>query len=296
MATKQSKKTTPKPAKAAGSKSKTKHAKSADADGTKLQAKTTKGKSAPAADGKTKAKTKSTTKSAAAKRKPAQASDSDTKAGMTKGQKKQAQRSHAKPAAAHQSNGRQRGANGRAGGMAVRPAGTKSHVKSRETHGGSDLGRQRPEASVQADRIASNLFHALESYATAHSLGRVARDGQFDWGEVENPNLRPDIAFISYNRWAAYRNVPTPLTWHVVPDLVVEFVTGDERTEEFGTRLDDYFKAGVNRVWVVYPDELRIFDYQSPSEYQILNRDQSLDGGNVLPGFQLPIRELAMEK
>jgi Uma2 family endonuclease len=89
--------------------------------------------------------------------------------------------------------------------------------------------------------------------------------------------------------------VPTTLTWHVVPDLVVEFVTEDEKTEEFGTRLDDYFRAGVSRVWVVYPD-LRIFDYQSPSEYQILSREQSIDGGTMLPGFQLPIRELAAEE
>ena len=179
--------------------------------------------------------------------------------------------------------------------MAVRPTGTKSRVKSRETEGGRELGRSQKQASVQTDQISSALFQALESHATAHNLGHVAREGQFDWGEVENPNLRPDLAFISFDRWAAYRNVPTTLTWHVVPDLVVELVTEDEKTEEFGTRLDDYFKAGVSRVWVVYPD-LRIFDYQSPSEYQILNRDQSIDGGTMLPGFQLPIKELAEEK
>ena len=299
MATKQSKKTTPKAAKATGSKSKTAHAKSAEADGTKSKAKTSKSTSAHAADGKTKAKAKSTTKTTAAKRKPAHTSASDSKTSSTKGKKTPAQGSHAKAAhrksAAHQSNGRQKGTNGRAGGMAVRPTGTKSHVKSRETQGGRDLGRNQEEASVQTDRISSALFQALESHATAHNLGHVARESQFDWGEVENPNLRPDLAFISFDRWAAYRNVPTTLTWHVVPDLVVEFITEDEKTEEFGTRLDDYFKAGVSRVWVVYPD-LRIFDYQSPSEYQILNRDQSIDGGTMLPGFQLPIKELAEEK
>jgi hypothetical protein len=297
MATKQSKKATPKAAKATGSKSKTAQAKSADAEGTK--SKTSKSTSAQAADGKTKTKAKSTTKTAEAKRKPAHTSASDSKTSATKAKKTPAQSSHAKTAhrksAAHQSNGRQKGANGRAGGMAVRPTGTKSRVKSRETQGGRDLRRNQAEPSVQTDQISSALFQALESHATTHNLGHVARDSQFDWGEVENPNLRPDLAFISFDRWAAYRNVPTTLTWHVVPDLVVEFITEDEKTEEFGTRLDDYFKAGVSRVWVVYPD-LRIFDYQSPSEYQILNRDQAIDGGTMLPGFQLPIKELAEEK
>jgi Putative restriction endonuclease len=298
MATKKSKKTTPRAVKTTGSKSKTAHAKSAEAEGTKSKAKSSKSTLAQAADGKTKAKAKSTTKSAAANRKPAQTSASGSKTSSTKGKKSPAQSSHAKTShrksAAHQSNGRQKGANGRAGGMAVRPTGTKSRVKSRDIHGSRDLGRNQPELSEQTDRISSALFQALESHATTHNLGHVAREGQFDWGEVENPNLRPDLAFISFDRWAAYRNVPSALTWHVVPDLVVEFITEDEKTEEFGTRLDDYFKAGVSRVWVVYPD-LRIFDYQSPSEYQILSRDQSIDGGSVLPGFQVPIKELAEE-
>jgi hypothetical protein len=295
MATKQSKKTTSKPAKATGSKSKTAHAKSAEAEGTKSKAKSSKSTSAHAADGKTKAKAKSATKTAATKRKSTHTSASDSKTSSTKGKKTPAQSSHAKTAhrksGAHPSNGRQKGA----GGMAVRPTGTKSRLKSRESQGSRELGLKRPEASVQTDRISSALFQALESHATSRNLGHVAREGQFDWGEVENPNLRPDLAFISFDRWAAYRNVPTTLTWHVVPDLVVEFITEDEKTEEFGTRLDDYFKAGVSRVWVVYPD-LRIFDYQSPSEYKILSRDQSIDGGTMLPGFQLPIKELAEEK
>ena len=86
MATKQSKKTTPKAAKATGSKSKTAHAKSAEAEGTKSKAKTSKSTSAQAADGKTKAKAKSTTKSAAAKRKPAHASASDSKTEFDQGE------------------------------------------------------------------------------------------------------------------------------------------------------------------------------------------------------------------
>ena len=175
---------------------------------------------------------------------------------------------------------------------------TERHKEPREKP--RDPGRPRSR-SEPAEAVRANgpdllgPFQALESHGRAHNLGHVARESQFHWGEVENPNLRPDLAFISFERWAAYRKVPTALTWHVVPDLVVEFITEDEKTEEFGTRLDDYFKAGVSRVWVVYP-ELRIFDYKSPSEYQILSRDQSIDGGAILPGFQIPIKELAQKR
>jgi len=150
-----------------------------------------------------------------------------------------------------------------------------------------------PEAGPDATMVASGLHQAMESHANAHSLGHVARDTQFDWGEIENPDLQPDLAFVSFDRWAAYRHVPTALTWHVVPDLVVEVLDEAEKTEEIGPRVSDYFKAGVNRVWVVYPQDMRVFDYQSASEYEILSGKDRLSGGTILPGFELALDELA---
>jgi hypothetical protein len=48
-------------------------------------------------------------------------------------------------------------------------------------------------------------------------------------------------------------------------------------------------------VWVVYPDRLEIHDHDSLSSSRVLDRNQSLDGGGVLPGFQLPLKELLTE-
>jgi len=140
--------------------------------------------------------------------------------------------------------------------------------------------------------VVSTLHRAMESHAEAHSLGHVTRDARFDWGQIENPELHPDLAFVSFDRWAAYRHVPSSLTWHVVPDLVVEVLDEAEKTEEIGPRLSDYFKAGVNRVWVVEPRDMRVFDYQSASEYEILSGKDRLSGGRILPGFEVALEEL----
>jgi hypothetical protein len=48
-------------------------------------------------------------------------------------------------------------------------------------------------------------------------------------------------------------------------------------------------------VWVVYPDQLEIHDHDSLSSSRVLDRNQSLDRGGVLPGFQLPLKELLTE-
>jgi len=159
--------------------------------------------------------------------------------------------------------------------------------------GGAGAGTEpRPQADRPAVRIASALHQALESFARSHELGHVTGETRFDWGEIENPDLHPDLAFVSFDRWAAYRHVPTALTWHVVPDLVVEVLDESEKTEEIGPRLSDYFRAGVNRIWVVDPRDLRVFDYQSASEYEILSGKDRLSGGRILPGFEVALEEL----
>ena len=62
--------------------------------------------------------------------------------------------------------------------------------------------------------------------------------------------------------------------------------------EEIDGKVRDYFQSGVRLVWVFYPDTGRVYVYQSPTQVSILERTNILDGGEVLPGFQLPIVQL----
>jgi hypothetical protein len=57
-------------------------------------------------------------------------------------------------------------------------------------------------------------------------------------------------------------------------------------------KVEDYFVSGVERVWVIYPTIGKLYDYESPSSVRILTRDQTLEGGALLPGFHLPLAEL----
>jgi Uma2 family endonuclease len=100
------------------------------------------------------------------------------------------------------------------------------------------------------------------------------------------------LAFVSFDRWAPYRHVPKDLTWHIVPDLVVEIVRESEQTEPISTWLDHYFRAGVHRVWVVYSNELEVHDHDSPDSARVIDRTETLDGGTILPGFQLALKAL----
>jgi Uma2 family endonuclease len=254
----------------------TRKSKEDGAAGKKSKSKTQKPKSANVAAAKPKM----------TRRKPAEAHDSKTKA------KTQTESPNGKSAHSHNGKAKTTRRDGQLAKKASHSDGGKTQTRSQKPKADGKVKPDQPQTEMDEGRIASTLFQALESYANSHGLGRVARETHFDWGEVETHDLRPDMAFVSFDRWARYRFVPHTFTWHVVPDLVVEIVHESEKTKELATKLTDYFKAGVNRVWVVYPRDLRILDYQSPSEHQILNRDKSIDGGTILPGFRLPVSEL----
>ena len=57
-------------------------------------------------------------------------------------------------------------------------------------------------------------------------------------------------------------------------------------------KLTEYFAAGSRLAWVVEPKPQTVRVHTSPGEYVVLGIDDSLDGGGVLPGFRLAVRDL----
>lgn len=139
--------------------------------------------------------------------------------------------------------------------------------------------------------LASWLCHLLLSFAASRKLGMAVNETLFVLDTQRNLQRRPDVAFVSYARW------PEPViarenAWHVVPDLAVEVVSPTNLAEEIDTKIADYFQAGVRLVWVIYPDSGRVYVHRSPTQVTVLERTDTLDGGEVLPGLQLPIERL----
>jgi hypothetical protein len=160
-------------------------------------------------------------------------------------------------------------------------------------HAAATADRRALPRSPGEDIVVRRLYEALERHATESKLGHVAVDAQFDWGEeTENPDLHPDLAFVSFDRWAAYRTVPQQLTWHVVPELVVEIRRAADSQDDFKSRLENYFNAGVQRVWLVDPSHKKVHDHESASSARVVDEQEAIDGGQILPGFSYPVGEL----
>jgi Uma2 family endonuclease len=210
----------------------------------------------------------------------------------------QAARSNAsrrRSAPSHENKARQHEANGRVAGHAAATGVSEPPNQTPEEASATAGTQPKPGQTARADRVIQCLFEALEAHAKSQSLGHVVQEARFDWGETSKREICPDLAFVSFYRWAPYRHVPKDLTWHVVPDLVVEIVRESEQTEPISTRLDHYFHAGVNRVWVIYPRELKVYDHDSLVSSRIIDRSETLDGGTILPGFQMALQALIGE-
>jgi Uma2 family endonuclease len=112
----------------------------------------------------------------------------------------------------------------------------------------------------------------------------------------EDRNRRPDVAFVPFSRWPKDCDVPDANAWEVLPDLMVEVVSPHDYFEDVRDKVDEYLRSGVRLVWVVLPNKQIVEVYESYKQFKVLDRNDELDGGIVLPGFRLPLRELFLKK
>jgi Uma2 family endonuclease len=104
----------------------------------------------------------------------------------------------------------------------------------------------------------------------------------------------PDVCFIRYDRFPGGK-LPQVQIPAVAPDLAVEVLSPDNSAGEMQRKLRDYFTAGVRLVWYVDPATRTARAYTAPDQCALLSEADTLSGGDVLPGFQLSLRDLFAE-
>lgn len=166
--------------------------------------------------------------------------------------------------------------------------GLADHENSYElVHG--DLFMMTP-ASPLHGIYALRLGAALLSYVEENQLGVVvsAEPGFILQQEPDLTVRAPDIAFV--------RNDHIPSKdqrsgfWAVAPDLVVEIISPSESAESIQEKVQDYLTAGTSLIWLVYPRLRSVVEYRSPTQIRQYNTEETLDGADIIPGFQLPLQ------
>lgn len=131
------------------------------------------------------------------------------------------------------------------------------------------------------------LAHLLLSFVVPRDLGDVT--GEIGGYQLtEDTVLAPDVGFIAKGRLQQL----TGKFIAFAPDLAIEIRSPGDTTTEIYEKVVEYFKYGTRLVWVVYPRSRTIHVYTSAVQVKILTVDDVLDGGDVLPGFSVPVREI----
>jgi len=102
--------------------------------------------------------------------------------------------------------------------------------------------------------------------------------------------VAPDVGFVCGNRFPD--GVPDRGFSPVPPDLAVEVISPTDRKADIAAKQELYRRAGVPLVWWVDPEKMMVTVHRLGQKPEVLDVSGTLDGGDVLPGFELELRSI----
>jgi len=143
--------------------------------------------------------------------------------------------------------------------------------------------------------IAVRLISALCNFVLPRELGLISGpDGMM---KLLSGRIRlPDVAYVSFASLPGGK-VPSARVPNLAPDLAAEVQSDSDTKAEIDQKLKEYFESGTRLAWIIDPPTQTVAIFISaigPSN--VLNINDSLDGGVVLPGFTMPLTQLFLPK
>lgn len=139
--------------------------------------------------------------------------------------------------------------------------------------------------------ITVELTAALHSHVKKHKLGKVyAAETGFKLESDPDTVRAPDIAFVRRERVEATGRLTGFRPG--APDLVVEVLSPSDRVGKIESKVAAWIKGGAQLVWVVSPKLHTVTIYRSLTDIVTLTEKDSLDGGDIVPGFQIKVAEI----
>jgi Uma2 family endonuclease len=137
--------------------------------------------------------------------------------------------------------------------------------------------------------IVGNFYLALRTFVDPRDLGRVAFEVRRRAKDDDQNSRLPDCEFTSKARLLpVVKKGAVPQ----MPDLAIEVKSPDDTFIKLRQKAIYYLNNGTRLVWLVFPDQRQIEIHTSDSAVKTLDIDDTLDGGNVLPGFSVLMKDM----
>ena len=142
---------------------------------------------------------------------------------------------------------------------------------------------------------SSSLGHRIGwivgNFVYANDLGLItAADGGYVLFPDKSTIRVPDVGFTRKDR------LPPEGERHKfprsAPDLAIEVLSPSDRAGDIIAKIGMYQEAGVRLIWVVDPPPKTITVIAAGRPTVVLKPGDTLDGGDVLPGFSVSVSEI----
>jgi Uma2 family endonuclease len=145
-----------------------------------------------------------------------------------------------------------------------------------------------------------NLYDLLKPFVKERRLGIVKIDGLNYLLSASADTVResriPDLSFVKAE------NIPPDFDrssfsyFPGAPDLAVEVVSPSEDSVDIDEKIGDYFAAGTEQVWVIYPRLKKVHVYPRPASLRERSYTIYTDGETfespLFPGLIIPVAEI----
>ena len=148
-----------------------------------------------------------------------------------------------------------------------------------------------PHPGGRHGRVCLRIALLLETFVEARGLGFTFIGEAGYLLALDPPTvLIPDVSYLSLAR--GRKQVASTIPFHGAPDLAIEVLSPSNRAGEIGRKVAAYAAAGCPLVWILDPKRRTVTLHQGAAASRVLWEDDVLDGGSVIPGVSVRVREL----
>lgn len=146
-------------------------------------------------------------------------------------------------------------------------------------------------SSSRSSEISLLLAIHVGQFVLNHGLGHMTTaDGGYLLQDDPQTVVSPDFGFVRHARLPG--GFPRRGFCAIPPDLAAEVISPTDRRADIAQKQALYERAGVPLVWWVDPEARTVAVHRPGRPVEVLDESMTLDGGEVLPGFSIPVASI----
>lgn len=137
--------------------------------------------------------------------------------------------------------------------------------------------------------VLIQVLEILQAYLRRSPVGRAISEAGYFLFRYPPTIRQPDVSVLSKERIHA---APKDSWFEGAPELAVEVVSPSDSAQDLEIKTKQYLQASAKQVWILYPATKTVHISRPDTPLVVLDESQSLDGGDLLPGFSVKVADL----